>query len=33
MSSNVEVDTRPATTAVAVLGALSFCHLLNDMMQ
>jgi FSR family fosmidomycin resistance protein-like MFS transporter len=28
------VDSRPAeTTAVAVLGAISFCHLLNDMMQ
>jgi MFS transporter, FSR family, fosmidomycin resistance protein len=33
MSSTVEVDTRPATTAIAVLSALSFCHLLNDMMQ
>lgn len=33
MSSNVDVDTRPATTAIAVLSALSFCHLLNDMMQ
>jgi FSR family fosmidomycin resistance protein-like MFS transporter len=28
------VDSRPTeTTAVAVLGAISFCHLLNDMMQ
>jgi FSR family fosmidomycin resistance protein-like MFS transporter len=27
-------DSRPVkTTAVAVLGAISFCHLLNDMMQ
>jgi FSR family fosmidomycin resistance protein-like MFS transporter len=27
-------DSRPAeTTAVAILGAISFCHLLNDMMQ
>jgi MFS transporter, FSR family, fosmidomycin resistance protein len=33
MSSNVDVDTRPVTTAIAVLSALSFCHLLNDMMQ
>jgi MFS transporter, FSR family, fosmidomycin resistance protein len=33
MSSNVDVHDREATTAVAVLGALSFCHLLNDMMQ
>jgi MFS transporter, FSR family, fosmidomycin resistance protein len=33
MSSNADVQGREATTAVAVLGALSFCHLLNDMMQ
>lgn len=33
MNSSVEVDTRPVTAAFAVLGALSFCHLLNDMMQ
>src|SRR5476651_771735 len=27
-------ESRPAeTTAIAVLGAISFCHLLNDMMQ
>jgi len=33
MSSNVDVQGREVTAAVAVLGALSFCHLLNDMMQ
>jgi FSR family fosmidomycin resistance protein-like MFS transporter len=33
MSSNVEAQPREMTTAVAVLSALSFCHLLNDMMQ
>jgi MFS transporter, FSR family, fosmidomycin resistance protein len=33
MSSNVEAQPREYTTAVAVLSALSFCHLLNDMMQ
>jgi MFS transporter, FSR family, fosmidomycin resistance protein len=33
MSSNVDVHSREVTTATAVLGALSFCHLLNDMMQ
>jgi MFS transporter, FSR family, fosmidomycin resistance protein len=33
MSSNVDVQSREVTTALAVLGALSFCHLLNDMMQ
>src|SRR5690349_17035341 len=33
MSSNVEVHDREVSTALAVLGALSFCHLLNDMMQ
>src|SRR5262245_2182922 len=33
MNSSVEVDPRPDTTAFAVLGALSFCHLLNDMLQ
>ncbi|MGC8475098.1 MAG: MFS transporter [Acetobacteraceae bacterium] len=27
------VTARPATTAFPVLGAISFCHLLNDMMQ
>ena len=27
------VAARPATVAVPVLGAISFCHLLNDMMQ
>src|SRR4029450_1588136 len=33
MSSNVDVHNRQLTAAMAVLGALSFCHLLNDMMQ
>ncbi|HKU14658.1 MAG TPA: MFS transporter [Steroidobacteraceae bacterium] len=33
MSSSVEVRDRADTTALTVLGALSFCHLLNDMMQ
>ena len=33
MSSNVDVHNREITAAMAVLGALSFCHLLNDMMQ
>ena len=33
MSSNVDVHNREVSTAMAVLGALSFCHLLNDMMQ
>lgn len=33
MSSNLETRPRELTTAVAVLSALSFCHLLNDMMQ
>ncbi|MGH8174908.1 MAG: MFS transporter, partial [Steroidobacter sp.] len=33
MSSTADVHSRPETTAFAVLSALSFCHLLNDMMQ
>ncbi len=33
MSSTADIHTRPETTAFAVLSALSFCHLLNDMMQ
>jgi MFS transporter, FSR family, fosmidomycin resistance protein len=33
MSSAAEIHARPETTALAVLSALSFCHLLNDMMQ
>jgi FSR family fosmidomycin resistance protein-like MFS transporter len=34
MTQITTADSRPAeTTAVAVLGAISFCHLLNDMMQ
>jgi FSR family fosmidomycin resistance protein-like MFS transporter len=33
MSSAAETHPRPETTALAVLSALSFCHLLNDMMQ
>lgn len=33
MSSNVGIHAREDTAAIAVLGALSFCHLLNDMMQ
>jgi FSR family fosmidomycin resistance protein-like MFS transporter len=33
MNSAAELHSRPETTALAVLGALSFCHLLNDMMQ
>src|SRR5688572_31340771 len=33
MSSNVDVQSREISAAMAVLGALSFCHLLNDMMQ
>ena len=33
MNSSAEIHSRPVTTAFAVLGALSFCHLLNDMMQ
>ena len=33
MSSSVDVHNREVSTAMAVLGALSFCHLLNDMMQ
>jgi len=34
MNSSVEAQQTSATTTVfAVLGALSFCHLLNDMMQ
>src|SRR5882757_1574105 len=34
--TDISIDTKPKpaeTTAVAVLGAISFCHLLNDMMQ
>ena len=33
MSSSVDVDSRQMNTALALLGGLSFCHLLNDMMQ
>jgi FSR family fosmidomycin resistance protein-like MFS transporter len=33
MNSTVEIPNRPLATAFTVLGALSFCHLLNDMMQ
>src|SRR5437868_1303842 len=33
MSTTAEAQQQPVTTAFAVLGALSFCHLLNDMMQ
>lgn len=33
MSADIDVDTRSATTALAVLSSLSFCHFLNDMMQ
>jgi FSR family fosmidomycin resistance protein-like MFS transporter len=33
MSSNVDVQSREINAALTVLGALSFCHLLNDMMQ
>jgi FSR family fosmidomycin resistance protein-like MFS transporter len=33
MNSTAEIRSQPVTTAFAVLGALSFCHLLNDMMQ
>jgi MFS transporter, FSR family, fosmidomycin resistance protein len=33
MNSTAELHSHPETTALAVLGALSFCHLLNDMMQ
>jgi len=33
MNTAVETHQDPATAAVAVLGALSFCHFLNDMMQ
>jgi FSR family fosmidomycin resistance protein-like MFS transporter len=32
-STSIPVRSRPETTVIAVLGALSFCHLLNDMMQ
>ncbi|AMN45700.1 fosmidomycin resistance protein [Steroidobacter denitrificans] len=32
MSADID-DTRSATTALAVLSGLSFCHFLNDMMQ
>lgn len=33
MNTTAEAQHPPLTTAFAVLGALSFCHLLNDMMQ
>ncbi|HMN47322.1 MAG TPA: MFS transporter [Povalibacter sp.] len=33
MNARVETHPEAASTAVAVLGALSFCHFLNDMMQ
>ena len=33
MNTAAEAHHRPETTAIAVLGALSFCHFLNDMMQ
>ncbi|HEX2492572.1 MAG TPA: MFS transporter [Steroidobacter sp.] len=33
MRSTAELHSRPETTAIVVLSALSFCHLLNDMMQ
>ncbi len=34
MTQITATDIKPAqTTAIAVLGAISFCHLLNDMMQ
>ena len=33
MNSTAELHSRPEATAFAVLSALSFCHLLNDMMQ
>ena len=33
MSTNVDVHSRQINASMAVLGALSFCHLLNDMMQ
>lgn len=33
MNTTAETQQRPLTTAFTVLGALSFCHLLNDMMQ
>ncbi|HEY4367664.1 MAG TPA: MFS transporter [Steroidobacteraceae bacterium] len=33
MNSTADIHSRPLTTAFTVLGALSFCHLLNDMMQ
>lgn len=33
MNTTAEAQQQPVTTAFAVLGALSFCHLLNDMMQ
>lgn len=33
MNFTVEAPRRPLATAFTVLGALSFCHLLNDMMQ
>lgn len=33
MSSHIDVHSREVTLALRVLGGLSFCHLLNDMMQ
>src|SRR5262245_29199600 len=33
MNTSAAVTSRAPSTAIAVLGALSFCHLLNDMMQ
>lgn len=33
MNTAAETHYRPEATAIAVLGALSFCHFLNDMMQ
>src|SRR5215510_12028805 len=33
MSTTADATGRATATALAVLGALSFCHLLNDMMQ
>jgi len=33
MNTTAEAQQQPVTTAFTVLGALSFCHLLNDMMQ
>lgn len=33
MNTAAETQQRPLSTAFTVIGALSFCHLLNDMMQ